>query len=295
MLRLFLCALAITACGAAADKLKIEKPDRVGRIIENQYFIADLTHRTIRGKEEDSGTLRALTYKAFGVKFLRTQNRMHWAPNLQRAGAPGYTGIGTWDPVQKFEEREEGGVYIHRREGYLPGYPEVKMEAEYRFFPDAPYFLFQSRMTVEKPLTVTLLRNNEMTMDPFFTNLAWPARDGRQILTTFDERKPLIEKEPIAENAPWLVFLNLDKGYGYGYVMLESSNSRTEHPDIGISDGEGNGKYWSRHIVSAGPTELQPGDRFEERTVYVVFRCSKAEPLREFLSLERQIRAKFRR
>jgi hypothetical protein len=294
MLRLFLCALAIAACTNAADKLRIDKPDRVGRIVENRYFVADLSHRTVRGRQEDSGALRALTYKPFGVTFLRTQNRMHWAPNLQRAGAQSYHGTGTWDPVQKFEEKEESGVYIHRREGYVAEYPEVKMETEYRFFPDAPYFLFWSRMTVEKPLTVTLLRNNEMTMDPFFTHLAWPARDGRQILTTFDERKPFIEKEPIAENAPWLVFLNLDKGYGYGYVMLKSSNSRTEHPDIGISDGEGNGKYWSRHIVAAGPTDLKVGDQFEERTAYVLFRCSKAEPLREFFQIEREIRAKFR-
>src|ERR1041384_5127057 len=67
MLRLLLCAFAIAACTAAADKLRIDKPDRVGRIVENQYFVADLSHRTVRGQEEDSGTLRALTYKAFGV------------------------------------------------------------------------------------------------------------------------------------------------------------------------------------------------------------------------------------
>ena len=78
-------------------------------------------------------------------------------------------------------------------------------------------------------------------------------------------------------------------------LELESRNSRTEHPDIGISDGEGNGKYWSRHLVSTGPTDLQPGDQFEERTAYVVFRCSKAAPLREFLAAERKIWAKFRR
>ena len=153
MLRILLCIFALAFLyRGAADKIRIEKPDRVGRIVENQYFIADLSHRTVRGRQEDSGTLRALTYKAFGVTFRRTQNRMHWAPNLQRAGAASYYGIGTWDPVQKFEEREEGGVYIHRREGYVAEYPEVKMEAEYRFFPDAPYFLFWSRMTVEKPL-----------------------------------------------------------------------------------------------------------------------------------------------
>src|SRR5437899_10116435 len=76
MLLLLLLVLSIPA--VAADKLKIEKPDRVGRVIENQYFVADLSHRTIRGVEEDSGTLRALTYKPFGVTLLRTQNRMHW-------------------------------------------------------------------------------------------------------------------------------------------------------------------------------------------------------------------------
>ncbi len=118
---------------------------------------------------------------------------MHWAPNLQRVGASGYKGIGTWDPVHEFREEHQGETYIHRREGYLAEYPEVKIEAEYRFMAGMPYFLFWSRMTVEKPLTVTLLRNNEMTMDQFFTHLAWPTRDGHQQVTTFDERKPLGE------------------------------------------------------------------------------------------------------
>src|SRR5437660_12036506 len=86
-------ALAVLLPAAAADKLRVQKPDRVGRIVENRYFIADLSHRTIQGHDEDSGTLRALTYKEFGITLLRTRNRMHWAPNLQRAGAPGYNGI----------------------------------------------------------------------------------------------------------------------------------------------------------------------------------------------------------
>lgn len=277
----------------AADKLKIEKPDRVGRIVENPFYIADSSHRTINGAAEDSGTIRALTFKPFGVTLLRTRNRMHWAPNLQRAGAPGYKGIGTWDPVQTFRERFEGETYITSREGYLADYPEVKIEAEYRFLPDAPYFLFWSRMTVEKPLTVTLLRNNEMTMDPFFTHLTWPARGGKQQLTTFDDRRPILEKEPIAADAPWLAFVNLDKGYGYGFVMLESRNTKTVNPATAISDGEGNGKYWSRYLISGAPGELKPGDRFEERTAYVLFRCSKEDPLREFFALEKEIRARF--
>lgn len=104
---------AADGVAAQADKLRIEKTDRVGRKIENEYFIADLSHRAIQDKEEDSGTLRALTYKQFGVTLLRTRNRMHWAPNLQRAGAQGYKGIGTWHPVQVFREERQGETYIH--------------------------------------------------------------------------------------------------------------------------------------------------------------------------------------
>ena len=80
-----------------ADALKIEKTDKVGRKIENEHFIADLSSRMNRGQQEDSGTMRALTYKPFGVTLLRTQNRMHWAPNLSPGGSGatgGYSGLG---------------------------------------------------------------------------------------------------------------------------------------------------------------------------------------------------------
>jgi hypothetical protein len=289
-------AAIFIAIGVATvtDTLKIEKTDRVGRKIENEHFIADLSRRVINDKEEDSGTLRSLTYKKFGVTLLRTRNRMHWAPNLQREGASGYKGIGVWHPVQEFSEEREGDVYIHRREGYLADYPEVKIEAEYRFFAGVPYFLFWSRLTVEKPLVVTLLRNNEMTMDPFFTHLAWPDRKGRRHLTTFDERKPILEKEPIAADAPWLAFLNLDKGYGYGFVMLDYKATRSANADIGVTDGAENGKYWQRHIIVGQPTRIETGDRFEERTAFVLFSCVKDDPLREFFQQQKQIQSRFR-
>jgi hypothetical protein len=138
-----------------------------------------------------------------------------------------------------------------------------------------------------------LMRNNEMTMDQFFTHVAWPTRDGRHI-TTFDERKPLLEKEPIAADAPWVAFLNLDKGYGYGFVMLEYKATKSAtHGGIGISDGADNGKYWSRLILSREPTPIEPGDQFEERTAYVLFRCAKDKPLAEFFDWEKKIHGKF--
>ena len=80
MLRTLL--LAALAVSASAQTLSIQKPDRVGRIIENEFFIADLSHRVVQDQIEDAGTLRALTYKPFGVTFFRSRNRMHWAPNM---------------------------------------------------------------------------------------------------------------------------------------------------------------------------------------------------------------------
>lgn len=277
----------------AAESLRVEKTDRVGRRVENEFYVADLSHRTIKNQEEDAGSIRGLTYKKFGVTLLRTSNRMHWAPNLQREGARGYKGVGTWHPVQVFREERKGDTYIHYREGYLADYPEVKIEAEYQFLEGVPYFLFRSRLTVEKPLTVILLRNNEMTMDSFFTHVAWPSTDGSRRLSTFDERKPLIEKNPIAVDAPWTAFLNLEKGYGYGFVNLDYSATRTRNPEIMISDGAENGKYWSRRIIAGEPTLITSGDKFDELTAFVLFQCSKGKPLDDFLGWEAKIRSRF--
>src|SRR5215813_11683883 len=53
-----------------------------------------------------------------------------------------------------------------------------------------------------------------------------------------------------AADAAWLAFLNLEKGYGYGFVMLDYKASRSANPGTGVSDGAENGKYWSRKSSS---------------------------------------------
>ena len=81
-----------------------------------------------------------------------SNGRMHKGPSFQRAGARSYKDIGEWTPVQSFREEQKGGMYVHHREGYFADYPEVKIEVEYRFFADAPYFIVADSMTVEKPM-----------------------------------------------------------------------------------------------------------------------------------------------
>lgn len=263
----------------------------VGFVFDNPYYTADLSARTVNGKVEDSGTLRGLVYKQFGVRLQRTQNRMHWAPSFQRVGVRGYSSIAMWTPVQKHERRETKDEVVFRREGHHADYPEIALSAEYVFPKNAPYFLFRSTMRIVKPMEMYWLRNQEMTMDDQFTHVAWPGTDGKPVIVDFEARKPLLEKDPLPVDIPWVAFFHREKGYGFGAVVLQYSATKTAHPKTSINDGAGNGKYWDLRIIDQTATHLEPGDRFEEQNAFVLFRVRKEAPVAEFLEWERKLRA----
>ncbi len=267
------------------DTLDLRATDRVGFTVENNVYSADLSQRLVNGKAEDSGTLRALTFKRAGVTLKRTQNRMHWAPSFWRVGARGYTSIAMWDPVQQHQRDEIDGMIRARRAGSHALYPELALEAEYRFFPHMPYFLFSATVNVVKQIEMYWLRGQEMTMDAFFTHAAWPASDGKPVVATFDERKALLEKQTLAVDLPWVAFVNQDHGFGFGAVVLDYSATTTANARVMINDGANNGKYWDRYLVGQVNTTLHPGDRYHERTAYVLFRT-----LDEFLQWEKKLR-----
>lgn len=272
------------------DALHFTPAGRLGFVVENGQLIADLSRRAVRGHTEDSGTLRQLVYKPFGVTLLRTFNRMHWAPSFQRTGARGYTSIADWDPVQDFDLRRVEGSVVFTRRGHHADYPEIGLNATYTFYAHVPYFLFRSVMTIEKPIDMYWLRNQEMTMDGFFTHVAWPGPAGAPRIAAFDEHKPILDKEPIPVDVPWVAFVNLERGYGFGAVVLDYQATTTAGATTSINDGAHNGKYWDRHLINRTSTPLRPGDRYEERTAYVLFRAAKDAPVAEFLDWERRLR-----
>jgi len=272
-----------------AAQLRIEQTSPVGFRVDNGIFAAD--HSIRNGI--DSGTLHKLTFKAAGVSFERTPtNWMHWAPSMQRTGARAYTSISTWNPVQEYEHQKSDQRLIATREGRHALYPEVRLWTRYEYEAGVPYFVFHAILTVEKPIDMYWLRGQEMTMDRFFTHAAWPGADGRPVVMDFESRKPVLEKRPVPVDAPWIAFLNPEKGYGYGAVMLDYKATKTANPMMSINDGAENGKYWDRRIINQVSTMLVPGDRFEERTAYVVFRCSASKLLDEFLDWEKRIRGR---
>lgn len=274
---------------APATSLRMQQTDEVGFLIENDVFLADHSSQIYQEQPEDSGTLRGLEYRRVPVRLERQPNRMHWAPSFQRAGAKAYTSIATWWPVQRHLGEKSPGLFTFLREGHHQLYPEIRLKAEYRYFAFVPYFLFRATMTVQKPIEMHWLRNQEMTMDDLFTHAAFP-QDGKPVVVTFAERKPLLEKNPLPVDLPWIAFLNLEKGYGYGAVVLRHQASRTAGAKMSINDGARNGRYWDRRLIDQRTTRLQPGDTFEEETAYVLFRCTREAPLAEFFDWEQRIR-----
>lgn len=277
----------LIAASAFAQSVQVQNTGKIGRRVETRYYVADLP--------DVSGALKTLTYKDAGITLQRVNSRLNKTLMIRRVGEADYKDQAIhWNPVQSFAEDRKDNAYITRREGYLPTYPEVKIVCEYRFPADVPYFLVSTSMTVEKPITVDLIRNNEMTMDLFFTHLVWPG--GKPV--DFEARKPILEKSPIPVDAPWTAFLNPAKGYGYGFVNLGYKATKTAHPELVISDGYVSGtdrtvnaRYWHRDLIAGAQVDLVPGDRFEERTAYVLFRSSEKAPLGDFPVWEQRIRA----
>ena len=261
---------------APREALKVDQTGPAGFKVENSVFAADASMRVVNGVEEDSGMVRALLYKPAGATILRTQNRMHWAPSFQRAGARGYTSMAMWSPVPQVHREMGVGWFTAQREGSHPLYPEIRLWSEYRFFAHVPYFLFEAKLDIVSPIEMFWLRGQEMTMDDLFTHLVAPDEQGRPQLLTFDKKKPL-------PAGSWIAFVNLDKGYGIGAVPLAWSATTKVNPHLSLDDGANNGKYWDRHIISRVNTPLAPGERFSEHTAFVLFRPRPGAPAAEFL------------
>ena len=64
------------------------------------------------------------------------------------------------------------------RQDAAPDHPEISLTAVYRFYEKLPYFKFYSEMQIVEEVWLELLRNDEMTMDSMFTDLAFQRPAG---------------------------------------------------------------------------------------------------------------------
>jgi len=268
-------------------------------LIGNKYYLADLRRdETEDGQRYKSGQLNRLEFKNHGDLILsRKSNRMHWAPNFRRTGEEDYTTTAHWNPPDSVLLEE--GPYLIRllREGPAPGIPEINVLTCYYFLAGQPYFTFYSEINIRKDVSLSLLRNDEMTMDSLFTNVAFSRGDGQIEDYTFAERDKILHSDPVSNTDPWLCFYHAGRHYAYGSVRIlydirndQGLPSPTYMPHTKISNGAGGGKYWNRRLIHEKDTFVPAGSCYREENAYLLFDTEGKEPLNRIIRLAEQLR-----
>ncbi|MFZ1289896.1 MAG: hypothetical protein WAR79_07390 [Melioribacteraceae bacterium] len=259
-------------------------------LIENDFYRANLSRKQqSEAKSHNAGQLNELLIKMdFNQLLFRTENRMHWAPSFQKLGMEYYTTSSGWDNPKHYVFDKGPYLISTQRKDLAPELPEILLTANYYFYAGLPYFKFFSNMDIVNDVTLVMLRNDEMTMDSLFTNIAYQNSAGNIIDLSFSKRYDELEKNPIDNNAPWVCFYNSEKGYAFGSIRIKYDNtnkngfaSPTFLPHTKISDGSEGGKYWNRILIDNSPIVVPEGSNYMEENAYIVFKINKDDKFRE--------------
>ncbi|MEZ4774947.1 MAG: hypothetical protein R3D00_17315 [Bacteroidia bacterium] len=259
--------------------------DAPGLLIENPYFIADLGTKTdVPENNYPPGHLTALTLKALdSLRIQRSGMKIHWSPNFAKQEVP-YQTMAHMEAehIDIFQ-----GKYMVRLEksGKVPSYEEIGLKGAYTFYDSLPYFIFTSEMEILQTVTLNLLRNDEMTIDSMFTDLAFRREAGEvKHLPLYESRTfAYLDSQHIEANAPWLYFYNRDKHFAMGSIRLDYDNTQAEgtpaplyEAHTKITPSAANGRYWNRRLIHDHDTEVPAGSRYFEKNAYVIFQYNEA-------------------
>lgn len=252
--------------------------------VQNRTYDISFSNRDARG-----GQIDGIKLKDFKGQLLKRGHiSMHWAPNFSKTTSDNYFNMEDL-PIASLHSIDEG-LYriVKKREGLTDSVPEIKIAGTYEFFADQPYFIFESTMMMESDVELSLLRNDEMTMDSLFTHVMYLRKDhGVSHLNLYHKELNNLDNEPIPDNTPWVAFYNNEIGYGFGSIRLTYDNndvkgtpSPTRNPYTKISKATGAGRYWNRVLLEENLL-VPKGSRYYEKNAYLVFDASGLHPEKE--------------
>jgi hypothetical protein len=269
----------------AAQNRKVETSslkvsgENVSIEIENDFFVADFSSN--KSKEENGlypGQLAGILVKNKEVLIKRGHINMHWAPNFQKEGMD-YKTIGHVNSSGAKVTQKNSYMLEMVKGGSVPDYEEIDLFGRYNFFDGLPYFVYSSTISFNKDVELTLLRNDEMTMDSLYTHLIYPDSKGKLLemplynIVRFDS----LTMSPLADDINWVGFIN--KKIGYGLVSLRLTYDNRNHegkesplfqPHTKISDSRGNGRYWNRRLIHEHKTMVPKGSKYHEKNAYLI-------------------------
>lgn len=275
--------------------------------IENNHYVADLTSK--KATEENgigAGQLSSLSLKLFeNLQLERSNINMHWAPSFQKKGLDYKTmaHLRNNDSVSVDKGPYQISTY---RSGKVEGYEEIQLEGQYQFYAGLPYFIFSSSMTMVDDVVLTMLRNDEMTMDSLFTHAMFPLPNGDVKTVSLYDAPPLtshysikeLRKTPIDANTDWFCFYSDSLKYGFGSIRLayDYANSSGDQspmidPETRVSYAAKGGRYWDRRFVFSknDSLSLPKRSRYYEKNAYVIFQVNSENPSEGIVELFNQL------
>ena len=247
--------------------------------IENEYFIADFNITNPKlVKEIHHGNLSSLYIKNHKVLLQRDRISMHWSPSFKKEEFD-YKTFSHSDSKNLKITQKNSYTFEMTKYGHVHNYEEIDLFGQYNFFAGLPYFEYTSTMTINKEIALTLLRNDEMTMNNLFTHLIYPDSLGK--LTTMPLYNKVkfdsLKKAPLADDIGWFGFINDTLNYGFVSIRLAYNNQNingSESPlykqHTKISAGQNNGRYWNRRLIHDHKTVVPKGSKYYEKNAYLV-------------------------
>ncbi len=260
-------------------------------MVENKYYEANLRSlNATKNNGLNNGQLAGLKLKKFESQVLQREDiNMHWAPNFQKEGYK----YKTMGHIQEFDSISiNSGLYLHSvyRSGKVTDYEEIDLEATYKFYAGLPYFIFYSKMEMLEDVELIMLRNDEMTMDSFFTHAMFSLPDGtaKEIDLYDNNAIKKLKNAPIERDAEWLFFYNKKLKYALGSIRLKSDiknlngvDSPTYESHTRITKSEKEGRYWDRRFIDNGSLKIPKGSKYLEENAYLVFKADSINPSKE--------------
>ncbi len=233
---------------------------------------------------------------------METNGAIHWNPGIYVPPRP-WTHTADWKPPEHVGFMAGPVMATAEMWGPLRGVPEVDASVRYRFYPNAPYFISNTTMRINKRVDCIALRNGEIVFKrELMTHAAWydPIRDN--VIVYDVTNMPDLTDLFMEDDVPWITFYNEKTGVGFAGIQLNYSNTGLENaprllnPYMYITGGPW--IYWARALslsfLASNMQQMIPavkGNFFAEEWAYLIYETDKSdEPWAPLLKWQKMLK-----
>jgi len=275
--------------GASAEKGFVTSGEGFGKTVKSSRLSLEFHPK--------SGQINTIEYLKEGIKLHNEKaGVIHWNPDVFIPGIA-WDHSFDWNPPSSLAEKDGEFVYLNARKGPMPRIKDVNLEVKYTLEKDAPYFISETLLTVEKDLGVVALRNDEMVFyKRLFDTLIYKDKKAGVV------QQPLLDAPGLPfglvhiapADVEWVGLVNTLNRYGFFSLRIKEASANLEAAGdffnkagtyfYAPSDGEY--VYWVRpYLYTWGDYEtsnlltfLPKGSFFYEKNAYILLPMNEKTP-----------------